>query len=351
MDKISLLLLCGGRSGEHEVSLASARSVAGAINRGKYDLVTVTIGQNGVWQNDRGEIRRLAAQPDLGYLLDSTGRKAEKVDVIFPLIHGTFGEDGCLQGLFELAELPYVGSDVLGSALGMDKAVQKRVLRDAGIPVVSHVAFRQADWRADATGLMQRIERELGYPTFIKPVNMGSSVGITKAENLEELLTGIDEALHYDTKIIVEQAVPNAREIECAVLGAADAQASVLGEIKPGNDFYDYQAKYESDDTELVIPADLERAKADELRALAVNVFQTLEAAGLARVDFLMNGETGEYVVNEINTMPGFTQFSMYPKLWEASGLTYGQLIDQLVDLALERAKDNAILSREFIRA
>ncbi len=346
MRKVSVLLIEGGRSGEHEVSKASADSIAQALDSSRYDLVRVTIGRDGVWRNELGEIRILSPVPKINHLLNAAGQTAEPVDVVFPIIHGTFGEDGCLQGLLELAELPYVGSGVLGSSIGMDKVQQKRVLRDAGIPVVDHICFRNQDWMTRSTDIITEIETQLGYANFVKPVNMGSSVGITKAHNVEQLANGIETALKYDSKIIIERAVSNPREIECAVLGGDIPRASVLGEIKAGNDFYDYEAKYESSTTELIIPADLSGDMAKKLRQLAVRVFEVLEAEGLSRVDFLIDANTDEITVNEINTLPGFTQFSMYPKLWEATGISYNELLDKLISIALAKAKSKMSLVR-----
>ncbi|MFH1047705.1 MAG: D-alanine--D-alanine ligase family protein [Patescibacteria group bacterium] len=343
---MSLLLIAGGRTGEHDVSVASANSIAAAVDRTKYDVIRILIDQAGVWRNSDGEIRHLLPVPGLRHLVDAHGERAEPIDVVFPIVHGTFGEDGCLQGLLELAELPYVGSGVLGSALGMDKELQKRVLRSAGLPVVDYVAFQAWEWLNDRAAILNRIEQDLTYPCFVKPVNLGSSVGISKVHNKTELIEGVELARKYDRKIIVEQAVVAAREIECAVLGGHEPKVSILGEIKPSHEFYDYEAKYESDRTELTIPADLPEETTIALRDLALQTFSALEANGLGRVDFLLDGQSNQAVVNEINTLPGFTAFSMYPKLWEASGICYAALIDDLVQLALTTADEKRGLCR-----
>ncbi|MBU1029584.1 D-alanine--D-alanine ligase [Patescibacteria group bacterium] len=352
-NKLNVLLLYGGRSTEHDVSNASAKAVATALNHKHYNVLMVQIGRDGVWRLENGlengEERWLSTQPGLNYLLNTAGQKAEKIDVVFPLVHGSFGEDGCLQGLLEMSELPYVGSRVLGSALGMDKELQKRVLNFAKIPIAPYVTFKKSDWQLNDQIIIDEIEKSLRYPLFVKPVNLGSSVGISKINDPIELRAGIQTALRFDIKIIVEQGILNAREIECAVLDDLKPQASVLGEIKPDRDFYDYQAKYHSSTTQLIIPAELDEQLAQNLRRLAVQVFTLLEAEGLARVDFLLNAATGEYVVNEINTLPGFTSASMYPKLWTASGLLFPQLLDRLISLALTRSKIKAELVREFI--
>jgi len=357
-DRLSLALVFGGMSGEHEVSVNSAASVAAGLIGSRIDVVPICVGKDGIWRVDytvmpggargrSGGPRILPSSPAERFLRTMSGEKAERIDVTFPVMHGTYGEDGCIQGLLEMVGIPYVGSGVLGSAVGMDKAIQKVILAEAGIPVVDFVSFKRHEWAAGKMKLLRRIAYRLGYPNFVKPVNLGSSVGISKAHDRKELVAGIAEALKFDDKVIVERAVPDAREIECAILGNESPEASVLGEIVPSNEFYDYSAKYLSGKSELVIPADLPARVAEKMRACAIQAFRILEAEGLARVDFLMDG-TGRYYLNEINTMPGFTRFSMYPKLWKASGLSYRKLLERLIALAVERSQRKGSLKRDF---
>jgi D-alanine-D-alanine ligase len=270
--------------------------------------------------------------------------RAIDVDVVFPVLHGTFGEDGTIQGLLELADIAYVGSGVLGSAAGMDKDVMKRLFRDAGLPIVPYVTFVRGDWERDQKKVRKLIESKLKYPVFVKPANLGSSVGISKAHDRGELARAIDEAAKYDRKILVESAVggkkQKAREIECSVLGNDQREASVPGEIVPVKEFYDYEAKYLTEGSDLIIPANLSRKQTKQVREMAVAAFQAVDCAGLARVDFLMDPKSERIYVNEINTMPGFTSISMYPKMWAASGLSYAKLIDRLIQLGIERHKE-----------
>src|SRR5581483_10251695 len=270
--------------------------------------------------------------------------RAINVDVIFPVLHGTFGEDGTIQGLLELADIAYVGAGVLGSAAGMDKDIMKSLFRAAGLPIVKHVTFLRSDWEADHKKTQKRVEKNLKYPVFVKPANLGSSVGISKAHNSKELGPAIYEASKFDRKIVVEEGVggktQKAREIECSVLGNDKPQASVPGEIVPVKEFYDYTAKYLEEGSQLVIPAKLTRAETRKVQELAIKAFQAVDCSGLARVDFLMDPKTRKIFLNEINTMPGFTSISMYPKLWAASGLPYPQLIEKLLQLGLERHED-----------
>lgn len=360
MKKLSIAVIYGGVSGEHEVSLMSAASVMSALDRAKYDVLPVRIRKDGRWTVDpsllppaerrglaSGE-RTLAPDATRRGLMGGDGRPAEKIDVVLPLVHGTGGEDGSLQGLLELAGVPYVGSGVLGSAVGMDKVMQKKVLEREGFPVAKYAHFIAPDWERDARGIIADIERRLGYPNFVKPANLGSSVGISKAHHRKELKAGIVLALSYDRKIMVERAVPQAREIECAVLGNDDPKPSVLGEIVSSNEFYDYAAKYLDGKSATVIPAKLPAGVAAKVKAMAVKAFKTLDASGLARVDFFVRRNTGDVFINEINTIPGFTSISMYPKLWEASGLPYPALLDELIRLARERADQKKSLLREF---
>lgn len=326
--KISIAVVFGGISGEHEVSLQSAAAIMVHLDKKKYSVKPVLVGKNG------------KTMPDAVML--------KKFDLVFPMIHGTGGEDGALQGLLDFHGIPYVGSGVLGSALGMDKVVQKKILEREGLPVTPYLSYKKSAWVVQSKKIMAEIDRQLGFPNFVKPANLGSSVGISKAHHRRELRSAIDEAFSYDTKIIIEKAVPAAREIECGVIGNEAPATSVLGEIIPVNEFYDYEAKYLSDKSITVIPAELSKQMEKKLRDLAVRTFLTLEASGLARVDFLLSRETNEVVINEINTIPGFTSHSMFPDLWKASGLPFGKLLDKLVMLALERAADRRGLKRSF---
>lgn len=360
MKKISIAVIYGGISGEHEVSLTSAQSLMAALDPKKYHVLPVRIRKNGRWVIDpslapiaararltAGE-RTLAPNGVARGLTTKDGRAAEKIDVVFPLVHGTGGEDGCLQGLLELAGIPYVGSGVLGSAVGMDKVIEKKILEREGFPIVRYHHFLSADWKRDSQAIVATIEKRLGYPCFVKPANLGSSVGVSKAHHRKELRQGVNEALVYDRKIIVERGVPEAREIECAVIGNDDPQASILGEIVPSNEFYDYAAKYIDGNSREIIPADLPKALATKIRTMAIKAFRVTDVSGMARVDFFVRRDTGDIYVNELNTIPGFTRFSMFPKLWAATGLAYPELLDELVRLALERAAEKRALIRSF---
>ncbi len=379
--KLRVGILFGGRSGEHEVSLLSAASVLRAIDRDKFDVTPIGITREGRWlaatdanQLLNGDIgagsRGLrAGDPDatpgakllhegiptlLAPVPGPQGPEGKAIDVVFPVLHGTFGEDGTIQGLFELAGIAYVGSGVLGSAAGMDKDVMKRLFVEAGLPIVKHVTLLRADWEKNPRKAVAQVEKSLRYPVFVKPANLGSSVGISKAHDRKELGPALTLAAKYDRKLVVEQGVggrkARAREFEVAVLGNDDPKASVVGEIVPGKEFYDYEAKYLSEGSVPVIPAKLSRSETRKIREMAVAAFRACDLAGLARVDFLMepNGKQRIFV-NEVNTMPGFTQISMYPKLWEASGLSYTGLITRLIELALERQaeKDKTTYSRD----
>ena len=355
--KTRLALLYGGRSGEHDVSIASATSVMKAIDSAKYEVLPVYLTPEGRWLPGV-EPGRLKAGPQPGAvsaaLLSSdpqqpglipvsgsevTGREVKVVDVVFPLLHGTYGEDGTVQGLLELANVPYVGSGVLGSAAGMDKHVMKTLFASAGLPVVPHLLVRRGDWEEQPGVVQARILQSLALPVFVKPANLGSSVGISKVKDADALPDALNLACRYDRRVLVEQGL-ECREFECSVLGNDDPKASVIGEIAPTREFYDYEAKYSDESSELHIPANIAPALADDLRAMAVAAFQAVDAAGLARVDFFLETSTGRPYVNEINTLPGFTTISMYPKLWEAGGLSYSRLIDELVGLAMERHQD-----------
>jgi len=388
MEKIRVGILFGGRSGEHEVSLLSAASVLNAIDKEKYEVVPIGITKDGRWLTAEHaenllqgklvlEPRNLrAGDPDTttsaavlargeavvvppepvhrrsglvpfqtdASMMRRASDRAINVDVIFPVLHGTFGEDGTIQGLLELADIPYVGAGVLGSAAGMDKDIMKSLFIAAGIPIVKHVTILRGAWEKDPKKIQKLVESKLTYPVFVKPANLGSSVGISKAHNRKELGPAIEEAAKFDRKIVIEQAVggdkEKAREIECSVLGNDEPAASVPGEIIPVKEFYDYDAKYLAEGSELIIPAKLTKAQTKKVQELAVRAFQAVDCSGLARVDFLMDPRTKKIYLNEINTMPGFTAISMYPKLWAASGLAYADLIDRLIQLGIERHED-----------
>ena len=339
--KPRIAVLFGGRSGEHEVSIRSAASVISAIDRDQYDVVPVAITKQGRWLPPAESVRLLppgaaeALSTDTAVALSQEPGSVSGVDVVFPVLHGTFGEDGTVQGFLDLADVAYVGAGVLGSAVGMDKDVMKRLFRERGLPTVGHIALP----RGQSRERVSELESRFGYPLFVKPANLGSSVGISKARNRKELEQALDLAAEYDRKIIVEAAV-DGREIECSVLGNDSPEASVPGEIVPSREFYDYESKYVDDDSELLIPAPITAAQTTEVRRLAIAAFQAAECSGLARVDFFLENSTGEILLNEINTMPGFTSISMYPKLWEASGVPYPELIGRLIALAQERHKD-----------
>ncbi len=352
--KRRVAVLFGGRSAEHEISCISARSVIDALDPERVEVVPIGITREGVWRLlagppalpvETGTMPSVGVSAGQAIEFDGAASKGELVagdgsrrpiDVVFPVLHGPFGEDGAVQGLLELAGVPYVGAGVLGSAVGMDKAVQKALLTHEGLPVVPYVVATEAAWRDDPEAVIADVSA-LSYPVFTKPSTLGSSVGIVKAHEPGELDAAMDESFRYARKVVVEAAVHPVREIEVAVLGNDDPVASVPGEIVPvGHEFYDYAAKYlDEDGARLVIPADLDAASIAEVQRMAVRAFAALQCAGMARVDFFVSGD--RTVVNEINTIPGFTSISMYPKLWEASGLTYSDLIERLLDLAQER--------------
>jgi D-alanine-D-alanine ligase len=353
--RIRVGVLFGGRSGEHEVSLVSAASVIKALDPAKYEVVPIGISRKGSWRVGSKALGQLPdvlkrgttvipsvdpQGPKLIPLDNGRHRKTlPKLDVIFPVLHGTFGEDGTVQGVLELAGIAYVGAGVLGSAAGMDKDVMKRLFRDAGLPVVDWVMVLRWEWEQSPERLRRLIESKLGYPLFVKPANLGSSVGISKVHNWRELGPAIDLAASYDRKIIVEKGL-DAREVECSVLGNDQAEASVPGEIVSVNEFYDYEAKYVKEGSELVIPAKLSHTQTRRVQELAVRAFRSVDCAGMARVDFLLDQPSRKLFVNEVNTIPGFTPISMYPKMWEASGIPYPALLDRLIELAFERHRE-----------
>ena len=347
-------VLFGGRSGEHEVSLASAASVIRGMDPDKYEPVPIGITKEGHWLMGAGAQKMLpdvlkggqrvmmTADPTDAALvrLDGSGG-GQRIDVVFPVMHGTFGEDGTIQGLLDLAGLPFVGAGVLGSAIGMDKDVSKRLLQVAKIPVVPWITVQRADWERDPREIRIAIEKKFKYPVFVKPATLGSSVGMTKVHSRAELGPALDLAAEFAMKILAERCVI-AREIEVSVLGNHDPKASVPGEIVPHREFYDYAAKYLEEGTQLLIPAKLKTAQQKKFQKLAVDAFRALELSGMARVDFFLEKKGGKIYLNEVNTIPGFTSISMYPKLWEASGIPFRELIDKLIELALEQHAEKA---------
>src|SRR5229473_6931520 len=353
--RLRIGVLFGGRSGEHEVSLASAASVIRGLDPEKYETVPIGISKDGRWLVGHGaqkmlpEVLRsgqrvvLPADPNAAALvpLDETHAGALRVDVVFPVLHGTFGEDGTVQGLLELAGLPYVGAGVLGSAIGMDKDVQKRLCKEARIPVVPWVAVNRRDWENDSSKIQHQVEKKFRYPVFVKPATLGSSVGMTKVHSTLEFRPALDLAAEFAQKIMVERAIKG-REIEVSVLGNDDPRASVPGEILPHREFYDYAAKYLEEGTRTEIPAKLSAAQAKRFQEYAVRAFRVLELGGMARVDFFLEHRSRKIYLNEVNTIPGFTSISMYPKMWEASGVSYRELVDRLIELALEQHKEKS---------
>lgn len=354
MKRLRVGVLFGGRSGEHEVSLVSAASVIRGLDPDKYEAVPIGITKDGHWLIGEGAVKMLpevlkggrrvmlTADPTEAALVPlDRGAGAQRLDVIFPVMHGTFGEDGTIQGMLELAGLPYVGAGVLGSAVGMDKDVSKRLCQEAGIPVVPWVTVHRWRWEKEPQTVQAGIEGKFEYPVFVKPATLGSSVGMTKVHRPSELAHALDVACEYGMKVLVEKAV-SAREIEVSVLGNHEPKASVPGEIVPHREFYDYAAKYLEEGTQLVIPAELRPAQVHRIQTLAVQAFQVLELCGMARVDFFVEKKGGKLYLNEVNTIPGFTSISMYPKLWEASGIGFRELVDQLIELAFEVHREKA---------
>jgi D-alanine-D-alanine ligase len=347
-------ILFGGRSGEHEVSLASAASLIRGIDPDKYEAVPIGISKEGHWLTGAGAQKMLPdvlrqgqrvmmnADPTDAALIRLDGSGAgQRLDVVFPVMHGTFGEDGTIQGLLDLAGLPFVGAGVLGSAIGMDKDVAKRLLQFADIPVVPWITMHRYEWEADPAATQGKIEEQFEYPVFVKPATLGSSLGMSKVHAREELAPAITLAAEFAMKILVEKAI-SAREIEVSVLGNHQPEASVPGEIVPHREFYDYAAKYLEEGTQLLIPAELKTAQVKKFQGMAIAAFRALELSGMARVDFFMEKAAGKIYLNEVNTIPGFTSISMYPKLWEASGLPFRELIDRLITLALEQHAEKA---------
>lgn len=352
--KLRVGVLFGGRSGEHEVSLASAASIIRGLDPQKFEAVPIGITKEGHWLAGASAQKMLpdvlktgqrvvmSADPTESALMPIDGSaRGQKLDVVFPVIHGTFGEDGTMQGLLELAGLPFVGAGVLGSAIGMDKDVAKKLMQVAGIPVVPWVAVQRADWECQPKDIRRAIEKKFKYPVFVKPATLGSSVGMTKVHSRAELGPALDLAAEFAMKIMVERAV-SAREIEVSVLGNHDPRASIPGEIVPHREFYDYAAKYLEEGTQLLIPAKLKKSEIKKVQTMAVRAFRALELSGMARVDFFIEKRGGKIFLNEVNTIPGFTSISMYPKLWEANGIPFRELVTKLIDLALEQHREKA---------
>jgi len=370
MKKLRVGVVYGGRSGEHEISLASAAAVFQNLDTDKYEPMAIRIEKDGRWtlprkppslvsaaeviqathadgtgrpSGDGAREAHLVAYPggDTMLAIDRRDDRATVstlgLDVIFPVLHGPYGEDGTVQGLLELANVAYVGAGVLASAVGMDKAAMKLVFAAKGLPICDYEVVLTRDWRRDESAIVQRIVGRLGFPLFVKPANLGSSVGISKAKHAAELRDAVALAAEFDRKVVVEAAVPKAREIECAVLGNDEPEASVPGEVIPSREFYDYEAKYLDDASKTVVPAKITKTQAKEVRRLAIEAFKAIDCAGMARVDFLLAAETGVLYLNEVNTIPGFTTISMYSKMWDASGLPYAKLLDRLIELAIER--------------
>ncbi len=366
--KLRIGVLYGGRSGEHDVSLCSAASIVSALDPLKYEIIAIGIDRNGRWfvQDrpvivDHADFGRVLTIEKMGtwyvnhyeeggklFLHNVEDGRRVGVDVVFPAVHGTFCEDGTLQGLLELAMVPYVGADSIGSSVGIDKDISKRLLRDGGIPVVPWITVSRTEWTGGGTRVIEAAGEKLaGPPLFVKPARTGSSVGVKKVKRGDELGEAVDYAFMFDAKILIEKGI-DGREIECSVLGNTKPMASVLGEIIPSHEFYSYESKYiDPDGAKLVIPADVEQPVADSIRETAINAYRILSCSGMARVDFFLE-KSGVFYVNEINTIPGFTRISMYPKLWERSGIGYSALIDNLIDLALERHRDKMRIRTEW---
>ena len=351
MKKLRVGIIYGGRSGEHEVSVVSAASIFKHLDRSRYDAVPVVIEKSGRWVLggkapevlSAGAVSETTSSEALQPTEPSAAVAGSGFDVIFPVLHGPYGEDGTVQGLLELANIPYVGAGVLGSAVGMDKAVMKTLFAAAGLPIVPHLTVVRREWVKDAASISKRAADHLGFPMFVKPANLGSSVGISKAATPSELPPAMELAFQFDRKAVVEAGVPNTREIECAVLGNDEPEASVPGEVvvTHRDGFYSYDAKYlDPEGASLKIPAEIPAATAERVRRVSVDAFRALELSGMARVDFLLDGASGALYLNEVNTIPGFTTISMYPKMWEASGLPYPALLDRLIALALERHEE-----------
>lgn len=369
--KLKIAIIFGGRSGEHEVSLMSAKSVLAALDPEKYDVVQIGITHEGAWLSgkntleafENGETEKLESivfSPDPSkkglYATRNIASRSEAdgteyallstFDVVFPVMHGSYSEDGAMQGLLEMADVAYVGAGVVGSAVGMDKGIFKDVMVANNIPVVEGVLALRSEIENDMNALIEKIEK-LGYPLFVKPANMGSSVGVSKCDNRSSLSEGLMEAAQYDRRILIERGI-NAREIEIGILGNDNPEASIPGEVEPSREFYSYESKYVDGTSGLMIPAPLPEETIEMMREIAIQTYKAIDCAGMARVDFLLDKDDGKFYLNEVNTLPGFTEISMYPKLWDASGLPYPQLVDRLIELALERKADRDRTERRF---
>lgn len=345
--KIKVIVIYGGKSGEHEVSLRSARSVISAINKDKYEVVPLAVAKDGKWLSGPKAVEFLNSEKKIDkgnevvvrgddLFLTQTGENSEET-VVFPVLHGPYGEDGTIQGLLEMLNVPYVGCGVLGSALGMDKVVQKELFSFHKIPVVPFTYFYKHEWEKNKEDVIKKILNKLKFPIFVKPANLGSSVGISKAHDEKELKNAIFQALNYDSKILIEQGIENMRELEISILGNESPKCSLCGEVQPANEFYDYEAKYLNEDSVLTIPAKIPAHIQKQIGEYAIKAFKVLNCSGLSRVDFFLTKKTNLIYLNEINTMPGFTSISMYPKLWEASGVSYFELVEELIQLAIQK--------------
>ena len=358
--KIRVGLIFGGKSGEHEVSFLSASSIVKAIDKDKYTVVPIGITKEGRWISPQDSELALQSGKIEGkntvILLNDSFSKSlvcidnnqkldknsalEKVDVIFPILHGPYGEDGTIQGLLELANIPYVGAGVASSAISMDKDLMRTIFQQKDLPILKWLTIKRKEWQKDKEKILSLVQDNFEYPLFVKPASLGSSVGITKVHKKEELDKAIDLASSYDRKILIEKGLEEAREVECGVLGNDEPRASVVGEVKPAGEFYDYDSKYTNEGTQLIVPADLPDGVSREVQEIALRAFKAVDAAGMARVDFFVTKKENKIYLNEINTIPGFTSVSMYPRLWQASGIPYPELIDRLIQLALERHQD-----------
>jgi len=359
-EKIKVGLIFGGRSGEHEVSFCSASSIIKAIDKDKYTVVPIGITKEGRWISPQDselalQSGRIEGKSTVILLNDPSGRALvridnnqrldkssvlEKIDVIFPVLHGPYGEDGTVQGLLELADIPYVGAGVVASAISMDKDLMKTIFQQKGLPILKWMTIKRKKWQKDKEKILSLVQDDFEYPLFVKPTNLGSSIGITKVHKKEELDKAIDLAASYDRKILIEEGLEEVREIECGVLGNDEPQVSVVGEVRPAGEFYDYDSKYIDEETQLIVPTDLPEEVSGKVQQIALLAFKAVDAAGMARVDFFVSKKENKIYLSEINTIPGFTSVSMYPRLWEASGISYPDLIDQLIQLALERHQD-----------
>jgi len=358
LKKLRVAVLFGGRSGEHDVSLMSARSVLGVLDPKRYEVFQIGITLEGNWLTgenaldafEKGDVKDLSrvipptdpASRQSLFILRSTktGEKLETltaIDVFFPVLHGPFGEDGTIQGLLELADCAYVGAGVAGSSVGMDKGIFKDVMRANGIPIVDSVLVLRSEIENDMNGVIEKVEKMGAYPFFTKPANLGSSVGISKCNSRSDLGEGLMDAARYDRRILIEKGVGNVREVEVSVLGNEDVQASVCGEVLPSREFYSYESKYIDGTSGLIIPSQMPSEITEKIREYAINAYKAIDCAGMARADFFVDVDTKKIYLNELNTLPGFTSISMYPKLWQASGMSYAQLVDKLIELALER--------------